>query len=119
MYKSILIVDDEPVSRDALARTLVSHGFQVRTAADSHQATRELAAEPAEVVLLDLDLPHVPGESLAAFLRLRYPKTRIIFMSGQYDMINPERFGEHSVYLRKPIDVPALLELLSEESSAV
>jgi len=67
--------------------------------------------------LIDLNLPHFPGDSLATFLRIRHPKTRIIFMSGQYDMVNPERFGENAAYFRKPLDLDALLDALSAESA--
>ena len=118
MKKSVLIVDDEASARESLARLLRTHGYDVRTAGDSQDATRELGAQPADVVLLDLDLPHVPGESLAAFLRLRHPKTQIIFMSGQYDMVNPERFGENTVYFRKPLNMEDLLEALASQDSA-
>ena len=112
MPLSLLIVDDEITSRDALARLLASHGYQVRTAADSQEAMREMANAPADTLLLDLDLPHVPGDSFATFLNIRYPKARILFMSGQYDMVAPERFGENAHYFRKPIDIDSLLEIL-------
>jgi DNA-binding NtrC family response regulator len=117
MKKSVLIVDDEAAARDALARLLAARGFAVRTAADTHEASRELAADPANVVLLDIDLPHVPGDSFAAFLHIRYPKTQIIFMSGQYDMVEPERFGDNALYFRKPLDIEALLDTLASEDT--
>lgn len=115
MKSSVLIVEDEAAARDALARALSSHGHPVRTAADSQQAIKLLGEEPADAVLLDLDLPHVPGDSLAAFLRIRYPKARIIFMSGQYDMVDPERFGANAVYFRKPLDIEEIVETLEAE----
>jgi len=118
MKKSVLIVDDEAAARDSLARLLAAEGYSVRTAGDSQEAGRLLAEEAANTILLDIDLPHVPGDSFAAFLRIRYPKTRIIFMSGQYDMVNPERFGDNTLYFRKPIDVDTLLETLGSEDSA-
>ena len=118
MKQSLLIIDDEATARDALARLLHARGYSVRTATDSQEAARALAAEPADVVLLDIALPNVPGDSFAAFLRLRYPKTRIIFMSGQYDMINPERFGQNTVYFRKPLDIDALLGALEANDLA-
>jgi DNA-binding response OmpR family regulator len=115
---NLLIVDDEAASRDALARALGSHGFVIRVAGDANEATRLMGQQAPEVVLLDIDLPHVPGDSLATFLHIRYPKTRIIFISGQYDMFDPERFGEQTTYFRKPIDIAALLEALSNTQVA-
>lgn len=117
MKKSVLIVDDEAAARESLARLLSSHGYHVRTAGDSHEATQLLGAEPAHTILLDIDLPHVPGDSFAAFLHIRHPKSRIIFMSGQYDMVDPERFGENTLYFRKPLDLDALLDVLASSDS--
>ena len=119
MARVILIVDDEPVARDALARLLSAQGYSVRTASDSQEAIRQMAELPADTVLLDIDLPHVPGDSIATFLNIRHPKSRIIFMSGQYDMVNPERFGENASYFRKPLDIDALLDLLESDVVAV
>ena len=116
MAHIILIVDDEPTARDALARLLTAQGYSVRTAADSHEAIRQMAEFHADTILLDIDLPHVPGDSLATFMNIRYPKARIIFMSGQYDMVDPERFGENTSYLRKPLDIEALLDLLEADA---
>ena len=116
MKKSVLIVDDEASAREALSRLLSSNGYAVRTAGDTQEASRLMAAVAAQVVLLDIDLPHVPGDSFAAFLHIRYPRTQIIFMSGQYDMVEPERFGENAMYFRKPLDVDALLETLESAS---
>lgn len=118
MNRNILIVDDEAASRDALARALTSHNYTVRTAGDAHQATQLMAQQPADVVLLDIELPHVPGDSLATFFHIRYPKTRIIFISGQYDMFDPERFGEQTTFLRKPIDINTLLDILAAHPPA-
>jgi DNA-binding NtrC family response regulator len=118
MAKTILIVDDEPTARDALARLLQRRGYTVRTAGDSQEAIQKMAESPADTVLLDIDLPHVPGDSIATFLNIRYPQARIHFMSGQYDMVNPERFGENTSYFRKPLDIEALLEVLESNTAS-
>ena len=114
----ILIVDDEAESREALARVLAAEGYTVRTAADAHQATQRMAHEAIDIALLDIDLPHMPGDSFATFVHLRYPRTRIVFISGQYDMVDPQRFGEDAIYFRKPIDIPALLDALRNHPPA-
>ncbi len=114
----VLIVDDEAESREALGRVLVAEGYGVRTAGDAHEATQVMGQEQVDVALLDIDLPHMPGDSFAAFVHLRYPRTRIVFISGQYDMVDPERFGADTVYFRKPVDVKALLEALRNQPPA-
>jgi DNA-binding NtrC family response regulator len=118
MSKKILIVDDEMDGLEALARLLTQHEYAVRTAGDSQEAIKKMAEEAADIVLLDIDLPHVPGDSIATFLNIRYPHTRIHFMSGQYDMVNPERFGENTSYFRKPLDIEAMLEVLEADTAS-
>jgi DNA-binding NtrC family response regulator len=118
MPKKILIVDDEATALEALARLLAERGHRVRTAGDSQEAIQKMAEEAAEIVLLDIDLPHVPGDSIATFLNIRYPQTRIHFMSGHYDMVNPERFGENTSYFRKPLDIEAVLDVLEADTAS-
>jgi hypothetical protein len=39
-------------------------------------------------------------------------------MSGQYDMVDCERFGEQSLYFHKPLDIETLLEILRTNHSS-
>ena len=58
----VMIVDDHPMWRDAVARDLSEAGFEVAaTAADGGQALRVVAAARPDVVVLDLGLPDAPG----------------------------------------------------------
>ena len=118
MKRTVLIVDDEDAAREGLARVLRSRGHVVRTAADAETAIHLLATEPADIAVIDLGLPHVPGDAVASFLAIRSPKTRLIFVSGQYDMVDPERFGASAIYMRKPVDIDALLEVLESPAAA-
>lgn len=65
----VLVVDDEPIVRDVLARYLRKEGFAVEVAADGEAALKRFAAAPPDLVLLDLMLPRVDG--LEVFRRIR------------------------------------------------
>jgi DNA-binding response OmpR family regulator len=65
----VLVVDDEPVVCDVLARYLSRDGFEVTTASDGEQALVALHACAPDLVLLDLMLPRVDG--FEVFRRLR------------------------------------------------
>ncbi len=67
--ESVLVVDDEPMVREVLARYLEKEGFVVRTAEDGEQALSCFEAAEPDVVLLDLMLPRIDG--LEVFRRLR------------------------------------------------
>jgi DNA-binding response OmpR family regulator len=65
----VLVVDDEPMVRDVLARYLAKDGFDVRLAEDGAQALDRFSEEPPDLVVLDLMLPVVDG--LEVFRRMR------------------------------------------------
>ena len=63
----ILVVDDNRLNRMMLERALAQQGYAVGTAEDGRQALDRLAAEPFDIVLLDILMPEMDGyETLAA-----------------------------------------------------
>jgi len=67
----VLVVDDEPMVRDVLARYLEKEGFAVQTAEDGEQALAAFDASPPDLVLLDLMLPRVDGLEVLRRMRER------------------------------------------------
>jgi len=65
----VLVVDDEPMVRDVLARYLARDGFEVETAADGEAALAAFESDRPDLILLDLMLPRVDG--FEVFRRLR------------------------------------------------
>ncbi len=58
---SVLVVDDEPMVREVLARYLVKEGFSVATAEDGLEALLRFGESVPDLVLLDLMLPKLSG----------------------------------------------------------
>jgi len=65
----VLVVDDEPMVRDVLARYLAKEGFAVDTAEDGETALAAYERTGPDLVLLDLMLPRIDG--LEVFRRIR------------------------------------------------
>jgi two-component system response regulator RegX3 len=65
----IVVVDDEPALRDALAYTLRSEGYEVTALADGEAALGLVDANPPDVVVLDLMLPGLSGVEVCRRLR--------------------------------------------------
>jgi DNA-binding response OmpR family regulator len=65
----VLVVDDEPIVREVLARYLAREGFDVEAAEDGERALSAAERTRPDVVLLDLMLPRVDG--LEVFRRMR------------------------------------------------
>jgi DNA-binding response OmpR family regulator len=80
----VLIVDDEPALRRALDRALRGVGCEVVTAGDAHLAYQVLDETDVDLVLLDLHLPQMSGDTFFLALTRRWPRLadRIILMTG-------------------------------------
>ena len=84
MTARILIVDDEPALRSTLARALSGHHYEVVSVADPHSAYQMLSEMTFDLVLLDLRLPQIGGDTLFLAIIRQWPRLRdrVILMSG-------------------------------------
>lgn len=58
---TIMVVDDNEPSRDALSRRLERRGYRILTAADGQQAVATAQAKLPDLILMDLGLPGIDG----------------------------------------------------------
>ena len=80
----VLVVDDEPQILRALAIHLRARGYDVRTAASGRDALQVAAADPPELVVLDLGLPDLEGTEVIAALR-GWTSVPVLVLSGRSD----------------------------------
>ncbi|MFA6216680.1 MAG: response regulator [Candidatus Omnitrophota bacterium] len=78
----ILIVDDEIDIRETLTGYLGKKGYEVNCAANGKDALTFLSHKSVEAVLLDIVMPQMKGSELAAMIRNRYPKTKIMIITA-------------------------------------
>ena len=78
----LLIVDDEPRMTQVLGILAERWGYEVRTASDGNEALKTLHEFPAEIIVTDMKMPGLDGESLLGQVRARYPNTAIIMMTA-------------------------------------
>jgi len=74
----VLVVDDEPMVREVLARYLEQEGFTVDVAEDGERALAAYEAATPDLVLLDLMLPRIDG--LEVFRRMRERRPIAVIM---------------------------------------
>lgn len=80
---TILIIDDEQATMDSFELTLASEGMEdILCCRDSRKALDILHESDADVVLLDLVMPHISGEELLPRIRERHPDTEVIVITG-------------------------------------
>ncbi|HEY5986399.1 MAG TPA: response regulator transcription factor [Streptosporangiaceae bacterium] len=92
-----MVVDDHPMWRDAVARELNEAGFEVVAAvSEGAQALRIARAAQPDVVVLDLQLPDVPGVDVARGILATQPATRVLVLSAsgeQQDVLDAVKAG--------------------------
>ena len=78
---SILVVDDEPDSREVLAEILRQYGAQARTARSAREALAEIARSTPQVLLSDIGMPLTDGYELIREIRQRIPAKEMIALA--------------------------------------
>jgi PAS domain S-box-containing protein len=106
----ILVVEDEPAAREALAELLDLLGYEVAAVGSAEEALALEEAAPFHILLTDLMLPGASGTSLAVTLRARWPDLEVLLMSGYAeDEIVRRDIGAGAVrFLQKPFDLATL-----------
>jgi CheY-like chemotaxis protein len=79
---NILVVDDEIEVGAVIRRVLERAGFAVTVVSNAAAALEAAAAQPPDVVITDVIMPKVHGVELIKIVRERYPRIRVIAISG-------------------------------------
>jgi len=108
---SILIVDDDRVLRERLARAFCDRGFETLTAGGFDEALAHARAESPELAVVDLRMPGRTGLELVQALKSLDPATKIVVLTGYGSIataIEAMRLGT-TYYLPKPADADDIL----------
>lgn len=113
---SILLVDDEPAIRRALEKALTRMGHRALLAASGEEACELLAAFPVDVVVMDLRMPSMSGQTLYHSIASRWPHlaTHVVVMTGDPQAEDHNEWLElHDLpVLMKPFELAQLEALL-------
>jgi PAS domain S-box-containing protein len=115
---SILVVDDEPDSREVLAELLRQFGAQTRTAASAEEALSEIAHCAPQVLLSDIGMPSVDGFELVRRVRELFPNSDMLAMAltglgGTHDRKRALAEG-FQVCMVKPVEPDRLVEAIKQ-----
>jgi len=109
----VMVVDDHPMWRDAVARDLTEAGYEVvATVTDGAQALRVAGPARPDVVVLDLQLPDMSGVEVTRGLRAAHPAARVLVLSAsgeQQDVLDAVKAGAVG-YLLKSAARPEFLD---------
>jgi diguanylate cyclase (GGDEF)-like protein len=111
--EQLLVVDDDPFIARLLEIELAAAGYRVRVANDGQQALDLIRADPPDLVVTDVMMPHVDGFELTRLLR-QDPRTAaisVIILTARglsADKLEGFAIGADD-YIVKPFDTPELL----------
>jgi signal transduction histidine kinase len=121
--RRILVLDDEPMIVDALARTLRDDGADVTATGSADEASRALAAngQAYDLAVIDLQLDHgIDGLDLARGWRSGAGREMpMLIVTGSTDPITLARLQSSGIaWMTKPVAVPALRAKVAEMVAA-
>ncbi len=108
----ILVVEDDSALAQALSDTLSLSGYEVEIAGDGEQALALLERRPADMVLTDVQMRPMDGQTLLRHLRSRHADLPVLVMTAYGTVeqaVQAMKLGAVD-YLAKPFEVDALLE---------
>src|SRR2546422_8410834 len=117
----LLIVDDNEMNRDMLARRLERKGYVVGLAENAQELLQRVKQDAVDLVLLDVEMPEISGLDALQKLRERYsaaelPIIMVTAKAQSDDVVKALDLGAND-YLTKPIDFPVALARIGTQLS--
>jgi len=115
-HRRVLVVDDDPRARAAVARILADEGYDATVAADGEEASPLLSSWRPDLVLTDLHMPRLDGRGLLRAVQRVLPGTPVILVSARGEAEAARLPGGEcaSAFFPKPLEVEALLVRIRE-----
>lgn len=113
--KRLLVVDDEAPILKLVTRILSTENYDI-TQAESGDAAAQMVARPeyagVDLLVTDLMMPGMNGRELATIVRGKYPKVRVLYVTGFADTLFKDltELAEGESFIEKPFGTDGLLE---------
>jgi CheY-like chemotaxis protein len=116
MAATILVVDDDESLRELLRLHLSAAGYEVLVAADAIVAGYMVLRAPPDLIITDVNMPHMDGFEFIAALKSdsTLPKIPVIFLTSSEDDDNRGRQLGAVGYVTKPVLADRLLSLVAK-----
>lgn len=112
----LVLVEDNQMVVEEMTLLLTRHGYGVHAADCGEQLNDILRAHPIDIIILDVNLPHEDGFSIARRLRLSHPYLAIVMVTARgrhVDRAEGYQAGA-DVYIAKPVQPDELLAVLGK-----
>jgi two-component system response regulator GlrR len=109
IQKTILLADDDPSVREMVGRVLTNEAYLVLSAASGPEALAIAAANPVDLVMLDLNMPMQNGWDTFEKLTSQNPLLPVIIITARPNQLFTAVGAGVGALLEKPLDFPTLL----------
>jgi two-component system, response regulator RegA len=116
MNNKLLIVDDDQVLLERLARTLTKRQFEVTTAPSIAEAKNKISQLAFDFAVFDLKLIDGYGLDLVDLIKQRNPQVHVIILTGYGNIATAVSAIKHGAidYLSKPADIDTIEQALRQ-----
>jgi DNA-binding response OmpR family regulator len=110
----LLVIDDEPLIRDALQSSLSEQGFEVGIAKDGFAALAQMHGALPDLIVSDLKMPNMSGFEFLSIARRRFPQIPTIAVSGEFHPPVKPLGVLADAFLAKPFTFEELLAKIAD-----
>lgn len=110
MSRKVLVVDDNPLVLLVASSMLAELGCDVDTAADAEEALEQLAEQPVEILITDINMPGMDGYQLADAAMKFHENLKVIVLSGK------ETEARGFPFIRKPFSQKDLRRTMAQNT---
>jgi CheY-like chemotaxis protein len=111
--RKVLVAEDNPDLRNIFSRIFSHYGFQVEVAENGMEALDQLANSRPDVLILDINMPHMSGLEVLSYIRQTpFLRTlKVIIVTGNSVAIDHPDAQQADLLLIKPISVNELITM--------
>lgn len=117
MKKTIMVVDDSAVMRQAVAFTLINAGFDVLEAVDGEDALAKLSGQKVNLIICDLNMPKMDGigflKAVRAMPEHRYAPVIMLTTESQEAKMMEGKLAGAKAWMIKPFKPERIVEAVS------
>ena len=114
MKSKVLLVDDDPAVRDAVANVLMGEGYDVVAAANGVEAIELAQQSSMDLVLLDLNMPKKNGWDTFEILSRRKPWVPFIVITARPNQLFSALAAGVGALMEKPLEFDRLLQTMRD-----
>ena len=114
MKLKLLVVDDDCSVLESLKKLLEAESYEVHPARNGADARNSFRANPADLVVLDLNLGTDDGREVFQTMAEVDPFVPVVIITAEFDQRQRAVAAGVGALIEKPIDVPAFLKVISD-----